>query len=108
MLFERLRFSFRSLLDEGAGCKKDFLSTQHCSNIIRSDLVRAGLVPNCDKSIWNPVQRLEWLGSTWDSSLSIPEPRIDRLLSALSLFKDHLPFVTSRFVASIVGNIISL
>ena len=83
-------------LDDGAGCEKDFLSTQHCSNIVRSDLVRAGLVPNCDKSVWTPVQRLEWLGISWDllsAILSIPQPRIDRLLSALSLFKDRLPFV---------------
>ena len=35
-------------LDDGAGCEKDFLLTQRCSNIVRSDLVRAGLVPNCD------------------------------------------------------------
>jgi len=40
--------------------------------------------------------------------LSIPQPRIDRLSSALSHFKDNLPFVTPRFVASIVGKIISL
>ena len=98
-------------LDDGAGCENDFLSTQHCSDIVRSDLVRAGLVPNCDKSVWTPVQRLEWLGISWDllsAILSIPQPRIDRLLSALSLFKDRLPFVTPRFVASIVGKIISL
>ena len=68
-------------------------------------------MPNCDKSVWTPVQRLEWLGISWDllsAILSIPQPRIDRLLSALSLFKDCLPFVTPRFIASIVGKIISL
>ena len=68
-------------------------------------------MPNCDKSIWTPAQRLEWLGISWDllsAILSIPQPRIDRLLSALSLFKDRLPFVTPRFVATIVGKIISL
>ena len=68
-------------------------------------------MPNCDKSVWTPVQRLEWLGISWDllsPISSIPQPRIDRLLSALSLFKDRLPFVRHRFVASIVGKIISL
>ena len=87
-------------------CENDFLSTQHCSDIVRSDhdLVKAGLVPNCDKSVWTPVQRLEWLRFSWDlltAILSIPQPRIDQLLSALSLFKDRLPFVSPRFVASI-------
>ena len=68
-------------------------------------------MPNCDKSVSTPVQRLEWLGISWDlfsAILSIPQPRIDRWLSALSLFKDRLPFVTPRFLASIVGKIISL
>ena len=83
-------------LDDGVGCEKDFLSTQHCSNIVRSDLVRAGLVPNCEKSVWTLVKRLEWLGISWDlrsAILPIPQPRIDRLLPTLSLFKDRLPFV---------------
>ena len=31
-------------LDDRAGCEKDFLSPQYCSNNARSDLVRAGLV----------------------------------------------------------------
>ena len=98
-------------LDDGAGCEREFHSTLHCSNIVRSDLVRAGLAPNCDKSIWTPVQRLECLGISWDllsAILSIPQPRIGRLFTALSLFKDHSPFVTPRFVVSIVGKIISL
>ena len=34
-------------LDDGAGCEKDFPTTQHCSYIVRSDLVKVGLVPNC-------------------------------------------------------------
>ena len=70
-----------------------------------------GLVANYDKSVWVPTQCLEWLGISWDllnAILTIPQPRIDRLLSALTVFKDKLPFVTPRFVASIVGKIISL
>ena len=90
-------------LDDGGGCEKDLLTTQHCSDIVRSDLVKADLVLKCDKSIWTPVQRLEWSGILSDllsSIVSIPQPRTDRLLSALSYSKDHLPFVTPRFVAS--------
>ena len=98
-------------LDDGAGCEKDFASTQSCSDTVRSDLVKAGLVANCDKSIWIPTQCLDWLGISWDllnATLTIPQPRVDRLLSALGVFKDKLPFVTPRFIASIVGKIISL
>ena len=98
-------------LDDGAGCEKDFASTQSCSDTVRSDLVKAGLVANCDKSIWIPTQCLDWLGISWDllnATLTIPQPRVDRLLSALGVFKNKLPFVTPRFIASIVGKIISL
>ena len=102
-------------LDDGAGCEKDFFSTQYCSNIVRSDLVRAGLVPNCDKSVWSPVQSLDWLGISWDllsAILSIPQPRIDRLLSPLQQAFSRTVCLLSpppaRFVASIVGKIISL
>lgn len=38
----------------------------------------------------------------------IPQPHIDRLISALHAFKEKLPYVTPRFVASVVGKIISL
>ena len=73
-------------LDDGAGCEKDFFSTQHFSNITRSDLVRVGLVPNCDKSIWTNVQRLEWLGISWDllsAILSIPQVKVFIVLHCL-------------------------
>ena len=64
-------------LDDGAGCEKDFASTQSCSDTVRSDLVKAGLVANCDKSIWIPTQCLDWLGISWDllnTTLTIPQP----------------------------------
>ena len=98
-------------LDDGAGCEKDFLTTKRSSDRVRSDLVKAGLVANCDKSVWVPVQRLEWLGISWDlfnAILFISQLRIDRLISALHAFKEKLPYVTPRFVASVVGKIISL
>ena len=98
-------------LDDGAGCEKEFLTAKRCADAVRSDLGKAGLVANHEKSIWVPVHCLEWLGISWDldgAFLSIPQPRIDRLLAALSAFKGKLPYVTPRFVASIVGKIISL
>jgi len=35
-------------LDDGAGCVKDFIITQHCSEIVQSDLVSAGLMANSE------------------------------------------------------------
>jgi hypothetical protein len=32
----------------------------------RKDLVSAGFIVNDEKSVWEPIQRLEWLGFIWD------------------------------------------
>ena len=29
---------------------------------VKNDLLSAGLIPNREKSVWNPVQELNWLG----------------------------------------------
>lgn len=43
-----------------------------------------------------------------DAVLSIPQPRIDRLISASNTLKDRLPVVDPRFAVAVVGKIISL
>ena len=94
-------------MDDGAGCEKDFASTQSCSDTVRSDLVKAGLVANCDKSIWIPTQCLDWLGISWDllnATLTIPQPRVDRLLSALGVFKDKLGTLRYTTASCYYGN----
>ena len=77
-------------LDDGAGCEKDFPTTQHCSYIVRSDLVKTGLVPHCDKSFWTPVQRLVRLGISWNL-LSAICPSLN-----LALIDYYLLLVISR------------
>ena len=98
-------------LDEGENYERDFSTSQRCSDIVRSGLARAGLVANCAESVWTPVQRSEWSGISWDvlgAVLSIPQLRIDRLISTLTTFKDRLPVVTPRSIAAVVAKIISL
>ena len=41
-------------------------SCQKISKSIRKDLVSAGFIVNDEKSVWDPIQRLEWLGFIWD------------------------------------------
>jgi hypothetical protein len=47
-------------------------------NKFRKDLVSAGFIVNDEKSVWEPIQRLEWLGFIWDlrqGSIEIPETK---------------------------------
>ena len=93
-------------LDDGAVCLSDFKSAVHISNIVKTDLFKAGVVVNEQKSIWAPTQILEWLGLVWDLSvdrISIPERRIVSLVKSLNLLKRKFPFVTPREVASVTG-----
>ena len=98
-------------LDDGAGCLHDFSVAQNTTSAVRSDLANAGVVANEEKSIWAPIQVLEWLGIVWDLSRSrifIPHRRIVKLLKALLSLKSGSRSVTPRAVASVTGQIISL
>ena len=81
-----------------------------CVFVINS-LVKAGFVINSEKSIWEPVQKLEWIGLFWDSahfSLYIPDRRIDDLRCGLTELFSHIPKVTARKLAQCIGKPISM
>ena len=69
------------------------------SEIVQSNLVSVGKSKSkswySEKSVWTPVQKLQWLGISCDlpnATLSIPQPHIDRpRLLALNIFKHKLP-----------------
>ena len=45
-------------------------------NFVKTSLKEAGFLVNIEKSVFEPTQKLEWLGITWDSAqfcISIPE-----------------------------------
>jgi hypothetical protein len=53
-------------------------------------LLRSGLVPKAGKSLWEPVQEIEWLGVVLNTiifSICIPQRRIDKDCSNLSDIK---------------------
>ena len=92
------------------GCEKDFSNAQLCSGLVRSDLVRAGLVASLPNSFGSQfsVQNCWGFHGLLDAVLSIPQPRVDRLISASNTLKDRLPVLAHRFVVAVVGKIISL
>jgi hypothetical protein len=78
---------------------------------VQGTLVQAGLLINSDKSIFQPTQRLEWLGLMWDShtfSLSIPQRRIADTNDSILFLIDRFPNFTARELARAAGKIISM
>ncbi|XP_068738599.1 uncharacterized protein [Montipora capricornis] len=103
-------------LDDGLGGGIDKLSAKIHSLAVHSDLLKSGFVPNQEKSVWEPVQVLTWLGvvlNTIDGSVQATDERIVKLTSDLgslqalssqqSVCKVHV-----KSVASVAGQIISL
>lgn len=73
-------------LDDGFGTGGTYEKTTVKSREIKSDFVLSGLVPNVDKSCWEPVQELQWLGALLNShefTTRIPRSRIDKARQSL-------------------------
>ena len=60
-------------LDDGWGIEKDSQVCSIVADAVRTDLFKAGIVNNEDKSVWIPCQRLDWLSITWDIFFFLPE-----------------------------------
>lgn len=98
-------------LDDGLGFGKDLQTCSNASIFIQNTLTQAGLLINKEKSIFQPVQCLEWLGLVWDSrlySLSIPHRRIADTNDSIKFLVDRFPKFTARDLAKAVGKIISM
>ena len=98
-------------LDDGWGTNSNRHLFSADAVFVKNSLLKAGFVINLEKSIWEPVQKLEWLGLFWDSerfSLYIPDRRVDDLRCSLIELFSHLPKVTARKLAPCVGKIISI
>lgn len=98
-------------LDDGLAMAESFEECQRISSFIKSSLEDAGLLINQEKSIFSPVQDIEWLGIRWNSvrfSISIPERKIQDVESTIVQFLSDLPKVSARALARVAGKIISL
>lgn len=85
-------------LDDGLAMAESFEECQRISSFIKSSLEDAGLLINQEKSIFSPVQDIEWLGIRWNSvrfSISIPERRIQDVESTIVQFLSDLPKVSA-------------
>ncbi|XP_068203816.1 uncharacterized protein [Palaemon carinicauda] len=84
------------------------------ANSIKNDLIASGFVPNVEKSQWEPVQKIEFLGACLDSkdfTISIPKKRIDKAVNTMLEIENSIRQhrrVHVKKVASFVGQVISM
>ena len=79
---------------------------------VHADLLKFGFVINEEKSIWEPVQIITWLGTVLDTTqgfISVTEQRISKLkVNIDSVLKGDSVIVNVRSLATVVSQIISL
>ena len=98
-------------LDDGFGMNKDVSSCYEDAQFVKESLIEAGLFINEEKSGFNPVTKLEWLGIVWNSTeftLSIPERRVYDIMYSLCVILKSYPIFTARHLAQVVGRVISM
>ena len=64
-------------LDDGFGGAANHISAKL---IVHSDLLKSDFVPNEDKSLWDPVQIVTWLGVIFNTIYGSVKATVDRIL----------------------------
>ena len=96
-------------LDDGMDMENSIDIARGNGRIIRSDIWSSGFVPNDEKSVWEPIQVITWLGLTWNGvlgTIEIAPHRVTKLISSLREVL-HQEKISARNLASVVGQIIS-
>ena len=99
-------------LDDSLGGGASKMKANINSLTVHTDLLKFGFVINEEKSIWEPVQIITWLGTVLDTNqgfISVTEQRISKLkVNIDSVLKGDSMIVNVRSLATVVGQIISL
>ena len=97
-------------LEDGWAIERDHQLCSSVSKAVKTDLGEAGFITNDEKSIWEPCQRIDWLGLTWDSALGtieIVDRRCAKILVTIDSIVDSGFDISARNLASFTGQIIS-
>ena len=97
-------------LDDGLEAAAGETEATRASKIVQSTLEQAGFRANTEKSVWQPTQRLQWLGFVLDLArghIEVLQEKLDSLLTMLTQATKTTK-LSARFLASIVGRIISM
>ena len=97
-------------LDDGLGSVSGYQRAIEASAAVRATLDSAGFVHHPDKSKWEPVHRLTWLGFVIDMAKGQLEVPQDKILALKSMVHEasHRRSIPAKRLASIIGKIISM
>ena len=98
-------------LDDGFGIADNRQLCYEHAEIVKSDIIASGFVPNKDKSVWSPSQEVHWLGFIWNlvhCVLNIPHEKITGLQELAEIILFNSCKVKIRLLARFCGKIISL
>ena len=96
-------------LDDGAGIENDLHKAKNHSEFVKKSLSSAGFIINTEKSVWEPLEKITWLGLTLDCKnnfVFVTEQRINSITSLLQNFL-HKPYTSARKLAKLSGKIVS-
>ena len=91
-------------LDDGIGIDPDEQLCQNIANEVNIDLIKSGFVPKAEKSFWQPVKRLVWLGTIIDTEYGyykIPEDRVEKIINTITDICSCLSVRKTVYVISI-------
>ena len=97
--------------DDGIIGGADYNTCLSAAKFVFKDLLLCHILPNKDKSCWQPIKICDWLGYTWDFNnriVKVSERRELDLLNRIESLQSILPIVTPRKVAKVVGSLISM
>ncbi|CAC5423028.1 unnamed protein product [Mytilus coruscus] len=98
-------------LDDGWGTAENSEICENMALQVKSDLEKSGFVVNNHKSIWTPVQIMEWLGFNWnlvEGTLELPVKKFENLKNIISALFERNIHITCRNLAIVCGKIISM
>ena len=102
-------------LDDGIGGSKEIGNAHLCSITVQKVLKSAGFLIAEEKCNWVPSLSVTWLGLVWNMEkgvVYVTEKRVNKLLDTLQVITNKIGQgeikVTARFLASIIGQIISM
>ena len=93
--------------DDGAGAEENFQKASSSSKLVKQTLVDSGFLPNEEKSIWYPVQSLEWLGNVVQTVNYVIATTEKRSKGSIAKILTGLPYTTPRKLALVARKIVS-
>ena len=99
-----------TFLHDGRGIVQDRQGCHATAQALRNDLGRAGFIANDEKSVWEPMHVLDWLGMTCNSilgALKIVGGRITKILKTIDHIINSNRMISARSLGSFTGQILS-